>query len=274
MRATLSLVFLCWVLVLGAQNPNLKIITWNIQDFGRTKTDAEIQEMALILRGYDVIAIQEVVAKDPAGAQAVARLAEALDLTGADYDFRVSDPTSSPTPQASERYAFLWRTSTVALKGRPTLLRTLDKAIDREPYLAKFEWEGKQFRVLTVHMRPHDKKPEQEIAAMRGLMDEYKDLPLFVAGDFNVTGRHTVFNPWKRRGFRLAAVDHQTTLRRKIGEDGSAYAHDIDNILVPAHQVNLREGGSLDLYLYFKCDLERTRALSDHVPVYVIIEEF
>jgi endonuclease/exonuclease/phosphatase family metal-dependent hydrolase len=142
------------VTALSAQTDNCKIITWNIRDFGKTKSDAEIELMAKILRGYDVIAIQEVVAKDPGGAQAVARLADAMDKTGANYDYSVSDPTQSSSPHTRERYAYIWRTSTVEMIGRPQLLSAYAKTIEREPYFATFSWEGKEFNVVNLHARP------------------------------------------------------------------------------------------------------------------------
>jgi len=50
---------------------NLKIVTWNIRDLGRSKD-------------YDLVAIQEVVAKDPAGAQAVAKMKFSMNQPVAD----------------------------------------------------------------------------------------------------------------------------------------------------------------------------------------------
>ena len=47
----------------------LKILTWNIQDLGKTKNIQEINDIVKIINPYDIIAIQEVVAKDPKGAQ-------------------------------------------------------------------------------------------------------------------------------------------------------------------------------------------------------------
>ena len=68
--------------------------------------------MANTLREFDVIALQEVIA-GYGGAQAVARLAGELNRTGAKWDFVVSNPTQSSSPQAAERYAYLWKTSQV-----------------------------------------------------------------------------------------------------------------------------------------------------------------
>ena len=262
---------------LCAQPPtHLKLASWNVQDLGRTKSDDEIALMAQILRDYDVIALQEVVAGDPAGAQAVARLAEALDRTGNDYDYRVSDPTRSSSGAVSERYAFVWRAASVALVGRPKLIRAYAKTVEREPYLAEFAWGGRHFRVATFHGRPHDAQPEREVSLMRDLPDDFDDLPLFLAGDFNLVSRHTVFGPWRRRGYGLALENQPTTLRTRAGPAGprDIFSREADNILVPAHRVSHLEGGLLDVPAYLRNDLAAARRLSDHVPVYVVFGEF
>lgn len=230
--------------------------------------------MAEILRGYDVIAIQEVVAKDPGGAKAVARLADALDRTGADYDYVYSNATQSSSPHTRERYAYIWRTSTVKMVGRPRLLSAFAKTIEREPYFATFSWEGKEFDVVNLHARPHDQQPEQELAALRNLPDEYSDKPLFLVGDFNLVSKHTVFNPWLRRGYQLAAINQKTTLRKKLQKGQDPYSREKDNILVPAHQVQLLEGGTLDVLAFLRNDIDAANALSDHVPVYVVFDDY
>ena len=274
------LLALLLALALGAtaQPPaaNLKLASWNLHELGRTKSDVEIDLMARVLRDYDVIAVQEVVARDPAGARAVARLADALDRLGADYDYRVSDPTRSSSPALRERYAFLWRTASVALVGRPKLMRAYAKAVEREPYLAEFSWRGKRLRVATFHARPHDEQPERELALLRDLPDRYDDAPLFLAGDFNLASRHTVFAPWRERGYVLAVEGQATTLRLRPGADGprDLFAREADNILVPAHRVHHREGGLLDVPAFLRHDLPLTRALSDHVPVYAVFADF
>src|SRR5688572_27859862 len=56
-------------------NTNFKLVSWNIQDLGQSKSNEEIAFMADVLKDFDMVAIQEVVAKHPAGAQKVAELA-------------------------------------------------------------------------------------------------------------------------------------------------------------------------------------------------------
>lgn len=78
-------VFLLLISCIFLQAPQFSIsaqsftfISWNIKDFGQSRNDKEIHDIALLLRDADIIAIQEVVPKHPGGAQAVGRLAEEL----------------------------------------------------------------------------------------------------------------------------------------------------------------------------------------------------
>lgn len=275
MRLLFSFLLLLVFSFAEAQTANVKLVTWNIRDLGGSKSDEEIALMAQVLRGMDVIAIQEVVAKDPAGAQAVARLSEALNRTGANYNFRVSDPTNSSSPHIRERYAFIWKTSSIKLIGRPRLLSAFAKTVEREPYAAEFEWQGKRFHVANFHARPYSDQPEQEIAKFRDLPDEFEGGPLFLVGDFNVMSKHTVFNPWLKRGYETALSGQATTLRRKppiTGED--FYVHEGDNILVPVHQVQILERGILDIVAFLQNDLDLANAHSDHAPVYIVFDDF
>ena len=99
-------------------------------DFGRTKSDTEIEFIANTIKDYDIVLIQEVVAKDPAGAQAVGRLGEALNRKGAKWEYRISDPTSGDNSYKKERYAYLWKSANVTLIGRPWLERKYTIELD------------------------------------------------------------------------------------------------------------------------------------------------
>ena len=45
-----------------SQQNDFRLISWNIQDFGKTKSSKELNEIADIIREADIVAIQEVVA--------------------------------------------------------------------------------------------------------------------------------------------------------------------------------------------------------------------
>ena len=89
---------------------SISVISWNLENFGKSKTDSAIEFIANTLKYYDIIAIQEEVA-GYGGSQAVAKLSDALNRKGSKWDFTVSDPTSSNNSYKIERYVFIWKTS-------------------------------------------------------------------------------------------------------------------------------------------------------------------
>ena len=96
-----------------------KLLSWNIENFGQSKSNQEIILIANIIREFDIIAIQEVVA-GYGGAQAVSRLADELNRKGSKWNYTVSDPTSS-SAYKTERYAYMWKTSKVSVVGKAWL---------------------------------------------------------------------------------------------------------------------------------------------------------
>ena len=117
-----------------------KLLSWNIENFGKSKSEETINYIANTLREYDIIALQEVVA-GYGGAQAVAKLADELNRKGAKWDYVISDPTSS-SAYKTERYAFVWKTSKVKKIGRAWLEKKYHLEIDREPYFCTFDYEN------------------------------------------------------------------------------------------------------------------------------------
>jgi hypothetical protein len=96
-------------------NAEIQLLSWNIANLGKSKDDGEIEAMVRVIKDFEVVAIQEVVA-GPGGPQAVARLVDALNRRGSKWDYVVSNPTSGG--KGVERYAFLWKPSRVKLDSR------------------------------------------------------------------------------------------------------------------------------------------------------------
>lgn len=248
---------------------SLSLVSWNIQHMGGTKTDAEIGAMAQILRGYDIVALQEVVAKDPAGAQAVARLADALNRTGFQWDYQVSDPTRSSSSYISERYAFLWKPSRVRQVGRAYPDGELQDVVEREPFIASFRKRGENtvFHIINFHSRPYNQQPEREIIRFLSYPRRFRSSRLLLAGDFNLDERHPVWEPFYELGMKSALKSSPTTLKRKCIE--SQYLnHAIDNIyFYPGIQKTA--AGSIDFVETCE-NLEQARRISDHLPVFIV----
>lgn len=246
----------------------VKLLSWNIRDFGGSKDETELEVMANVMKDYDIVAIQEVVT-NPKGVQTLAKLADILNRKGARWDYKYSDPTDSP-PYKTERYAYLWKTKKAKLIGEPWLWSAAAGFIDREPFFARFEVDTRPLLLVNYHARRYDTQPEREIKYFRQLPDEYPDEILVFMGDFNVKPKHTVFNPLKKMGYRQVLKKEKTTLKRKCNKKGIYVHRSIDNILYPAQKTLFENGGVVDFV--GGCDqlLER-RKISDHLPVFLVL---
>jgi len=259
--------FILYVLLLLhltiSSQEQISLISWNIRDFGRTKSTEELDKMSEIVRDADIVAIQEVVV-GYGGAQAVAKLADNLNRKGAKWDYVISNPTNS-TNYVTERYAFIWKTKNIKIKNRGLLIADLDSLVDREPFYLDFYIKGKKLTILNFHSRPHDKNPESEILAITNYLKiNSSQHPIILAGDFNIDEKELVFNGLKAMGYKASIVNQRTTLKHGCDENNYLnYA--IDNIF---HSKNISkiEGNTIDFVK--ACEsLEEARKLSDHLPV-------
>ena len=247
---------------------SLRLITWNIQDLGQSKDSTEIVFIVKTLKDFDIIAIQEVVAKHPAGAQKVAQIADELNRTGSKWDYRISDPTKSPSAYMSERYAFLWKTSKVSLKGRAYLDDELSSEIIREPFIAEFKPKKSDstFHIVNFHSRKHDDLPELEIVLFKDYQKRLNSDQVIIVGDFNLNERHKVWDSFYKAGYKSAVTNSKTTLKRKC-KDGNYLSHAIDNIYF-SKQISFVNSGVVD-YIKTCENLVPARLVSDHLPVFL-----
>lgn len=252
------------------EGPHARIVSWNLYNFGRTKDDQEIGIAAQTLRDFDLVAVQEVVTSPP-GAQAIGKLDAALDRTGFEWDYRISDPT---TGDGTERYAFLWKPSRVRLIGQAWLESSLADPIDREPYLARFEHRqtGQRFLVASLHAVPRSKNPEREVALLDQLHEAYPDDHVLLLGDFNLDEDDRAFDGLRRHGYRAVLDDQPTSLRRSPDPGPNGHlANEYDNIFVETGPLRAARSGVLDFTPQFQ-SLEEARSLSDHLPVFVDVQ--
>ena len=254
--------------LISSESESLKIITWNIQNLGQSKNNAEIEFIVEVLKEFDIVAIQEVVAKDPAGAQKVAQIADELNRKGYKWDYRISNPTKSPSSYMSERYAFIWKTSKVDISGRAYLDDDLASEIFREPFIVNFKLKSKNktFALVNFHSRKHNDKPELEIRYFNNYQERLNTDQLLIAGDFNVNEKHTVWDSFYQQGYSSAVKNSKTTLKQKC-KKGYYLSHSIDNIYF-SKKITLVNSGVLDFVE--NCDnLKEARKISDHLPVFL-----
>lgn len=241
-----------------------KLLSWNLENLGKSKSGQEINFIANTINNYDIIAIQEVVA-GLGGAQAVAKLADELNRKGSKWDYVISDPTSS-TAYKTERYAFIWKTKHIKKIGRVWLERKYHLEIDREPFFCTFEYQNKRFTVVNFHAITKKRQPETEIKFFKFLPYEYPELNLIFAGDFNCPQSHTVFIPLKKMGYRSILVNQKTSLKKTV-KNGKYLASEFDNMFYNTAKIKRIDKGFILFYTYFK-SFEEARMISDHIPIW------
>lgn len=250
--------------VAGSQS--LTLISWNLKDLGNSKDASEIRFIANTIRNADIIAVQEVVAGD-GGAQAVAKIVLELNTMGASWDYSVSNPTVSSSYK-TERYAFIWKKNNVKPVGTPWL-QTGEYAtlIDREPFFATFNYNGKLFTLVNFHAKTKSKQPETEIKYFKYLPEQYPGLNLIFVGDFNLPQSHSVFNPLKSMGYKPVFINQKTSLRQQCLPDG-CLASELDNIFYMSGKIKVIDKGIIHFYNQVE-SFEKARLISDHVPLFL-----
>ncbi len=260
MRIKITICIFFFITVLNAQ---IKMLSWNLENFGKSKSDVALLYIANTVKDYDVVAIQEVVAGE-GGAQAVARLADELNRKGSMWDYTISNPTTG-SPNKSERYAYLWKTARVSLIGKAWLEKRYQLEMDREPFLAKFSFEGKEVTLVTFHAITKAKKPENELRYFKDMIVEYPTLNLVFMGDFNCPQSNTVFKLIRTMGYESAFRGQKTSLKREC-KKGECLASEFDNIWYKKGIVSIKNSKSIPFFTSFK-DLKSARTVSDHIPV-------
>jgi len=259
------LYLLVLLILFSSLQAQTKVLSWNLENFGKSKSETSITYIVNTLKDYDIIAIQEVVA-GYGGAQAVARLADELNRKGAKWDYTISDPTIS-SAYKTERYAFLWKTSMVRKIGKAWLEKKYHIEIDREPYYCTFESKEKQFTIVNFHAITKSKQPETEIKYFKFLPEEYPGLNLIFVGDFNCPQSHTVFNPLKKMGYQSVFRNQKTSLKKECKSD-LCLASEFDNIWYNAAKIKISRSAPIFFYTAFKT-LKEARTISDHLPIWM-----
>lgn len=260
--------FILTLFISFSVNAQVKIMTWNLLNVGKSKSQENIEYIAKTIKQTDIIAIQEVVT-NPTGAQTIAKIHEELNRSsGAKWDYAISDPTVS-SPYRSERYAYLWRTSKVKLKGKPFLEPTYQVEIEREPYMATFIYKGKEITISSLHALPTKHQPEKEIKYLKFFPEHYPDHNLIFLGDFNLSESHRVFNPLKKQGYLPSFSTQKTSLRQKCLK-GDCLASEYDNIFYHPDKNELISAKPIYFFEDFE-EISVARKVSDHIPLLITL---
>ena len=189
---------------LGGRTPQtIRIATFNIQKFGKSKAEDPnvMRVLAQVVSQFDVVAIQEVLGGD---ATPVERLVQLLNVSGANYNYILSEPIGRTSYR--ESYAYVWDHSKIMLVPNSAyVVRDDADRMHREPMVASFQVrpvnaDGRypfSFTIINAHTDPDEVNGTDGLNELNVLDDvfvrvreyEYQQLredDCILVGDLNV----------------------------------------------------------------------------------------
>jgi deoxyribonuclease-1-like protein len=246
------------------------ISSFNIQAFGEKKVGnrAMAEQIAAIIRLFDVVAIQEVRAKDQT---VIPRLLQYVNAQGARYDY-ILGPRLGRS-DSKEQYCYLYDTN--RLLSSPQASYTVEDNADllhREPLVARFVTRVPQgyppftFSLMNIHTDPDEVKLEMPVmhTVLRGVR-EYEwatagEDDVLMMGDLNCEPSR--FGPLAQVPGIYWIIQNEPTNTRKT----KLY----DNIIFDSGLTSeyTGRGGVLDFAAWFGISMEEALTISDHMPVW------
>ncbi|HNE06245.1 MAG TPA: endonuclease/exonuclease/phosphatase family protein [Anaerolineales bacterium] len=279
----------------------LLLATWNIREFGGTKSDGREAEplyyIAEIISHFDMVAVQEV--RDNLDA-----LDELMKILGPWWQYLVSDVTQGAQGN-DERHAFIYDTRKIAFGGLsgelvPEMKKNKDGtlasdfAFARTPYIAGFKAGWFKFTLCTQHFYYGDEKPDdpqrlkesQNVVKLLKKRMQSKDSwanNSILLGDFNIFSvKDETFQAIEKESFQIPAKlkgTYSNANRDKPFDQIAFLAKDVEK------QLGLAKAGTFPFFdfVYRDDDLNtyqpgstlakykqwRTFKMSDHLPLWV-----
>jgi len=281
-------------------DPTLLLSTWNIREFGGTKSDGREDEplfyIAEIMSRFDIVAVQEV--RDDLDA-----LDKLMYILGGWWKYIVSDVTLG-TQGNNERHAFIYDTRKISFGGMagelvPEMKKeggTLksDFAFSRTPYIAGFKAGWFKFTLCTQHFYYGESKPDdpQRLAEAKTIVQLLKKRMksrdawagnTVLLGDFNIFSVHDeTLQAIEKENFHIPASlkgTYTNAIQDKPFDQIAFLARDVEK------QLGLARAGAFPFFdhVYREADWKtylpnktlkeykqwRTFKMSDHLPLWV-----
>ncbi len=246
------------------------IASFNIQAFGEEKMkDPWVMErITSVIQLFDIVAIQEVRAKDQT---LIPRLLSQINASGAQYDYLIGPRLGRSV--SKEQYAYIFDTTKVvtSLDASYTIEDSAD-LLHREPLVARFVTRVPPnvrpftFSLVNIHTDPDEVKQELPVmhSVLKGIREfEYlsaREDDVILMGDLNASPKQ--FGTLAQMpGIYWTVEDEPTNTIRK---------NTYDNILFDRGLTNEYTGrsGVLDLCELFGIRIEVAVRISDHLPIW------
>ncbi len=245
----------------------VRIASFNIQVFGTSKSNKPdvMAILASVVRRFDIVAIQEVRAKDQS---VIPRFVDLVNSDGAHYQSVVGPRLGRTT--SKEQYAFVYDATRIEV-DRQSIYTLPDPRdlLHREPLVARFRVRGPPpteaftFTLVNIHTDPDETKTElnaldDALVAIRRNGSQEDDVILL--GDLNVDPAR--FGDLGRLPNIAWAISGMTTNTRGT----KSY----DNIVFDRVNTTefVGEAGVLNLMTEFSLSKEAALKVSDHLPVW------
>jgi endonuclease/exonuclease/phosphatase family metal-dependent hydrolase len=281
-------------------DPTLLLATWNIREFGGTKSDGREDEplfyIAEIMSRFDIIAVQEV--RDDLDA-----LDKLMHILGGWWKYIVSDVTLGAQGN-NERHAFIYDTRKISFGGMagelvPEMKKEggvlkSDFAFSRTPYIAGFKAGWFKFTLCTQHFYYGESKPDdpQRLAEAKTIVKLLKKRMksrdawagnTVLLGDFNIFSVHDeTLQAIEKENFHIPASlkgTYTNAIQDKPFDQIAFLARDVEK------QLGLARAGVFPFFdhVYREADWKtylpnktlkeykqwRTFKMSDHLPLWV-----
>ena len=255
----------------GAEAKTAKIASFNVQVFGKTKSQKEdvMTILTKIVREFDVVLIQEV--RDDSE-QTIPYFVEKINqLEGPKYNFVISERLGRTT--SKEAYAYIYNAETVQfIQDSDYVYDDVDDVFEREPYIASFKIGNFDFVLVGIHTKPDD--AYNEIGNLTLVVSSIKEAnpnekDIITLGDFNADG--TYFNendnsnPFKASEYNWIITNNMDTMVK------TDYTY--DRIIILNTTLNHEYDAGTAQVFYFDQVYGLNNAtfvseISDHYPVF------
>ncbi len=251
------------------QRPNDKLLiaTFNIQVFGKSKlADRNVlNALSEIIRQFDVIAIQEIRAKED---NILPEFVAAINADGSQYDFIIGPRLGRSV--STEQYAYVFdRTRVECDRGAVGTVIDSSDQLHREPYVARFRSRTQSpqdsftFWLVNIHTDPDE--VQEEVSALADvfmLMQQARadEDDVILLGDLNAS-ESQLGRLGQVPGIRWVVNNAMTNTRQN-----KAY----DNILFHSQATAEFSGrwGVFDVETTYGLTRDQALLISDHLPVW------
>ena len=245
----------------------IRIATFNIQVFGRSKLDKPnvMDVLARIARQFDVLAIQEVRSEDQ---DIIPQYVELINAAGRQYDYVIGPRQGRST--SKEQYAFVFDRASIEIdRNQLYTVDDPDDLLHREPLVGWFRVRGPPadqaftFSLVNIHTDPDE--TEAELNALDDVFravraDGRNEDDVIVLGDLNADDRH-LGQLGEMSGIAWVVSGIPTNTRG---------TNQYDNIVFDRNATReyVGRGGVFDFMREYNLTQDEALDISDHLPVW------